>query len=79
MKSLVQAARRKAIRSLALISDAEDAAIKRAAVADLDNPPLDDRMFARMRPATEVMPDVARRSGGQRSPDPTLPRKVGRD
>ena len=49
-----QAARRKATRSLAQISDEEDAAIRRAAAADPDNPPLDDRMFARMRLATDL-------------------------
>jgi hypothetical protein len=59
-----QASRRKAVRSLAQISDAKDAAIRRAAVSDPDNPPLDDRMFARMRPAAEVMPGVARRRSG---------------
>jgi hypothetical protein len=73
MKSLVQATRRKAARSLALISDAEDAAIRRAAAADSDNPPLDDRMFARMRPATEVMPDIVRRARGQRGPQKSKP------
>jgi uncharacterized protein (DUF4415 family) len=39
-----------------------------AAASDPDNPRLDDRMFARMRPATEVMPDILRREGGQRGP-----------
>jgi hypothetical protein len=57
-----EAARRKAILSLARISGEEDAAIRRAAATDPDNPPLDDRMFARMRSATEVMPDVVRRA-----------------
>jgi uncharacterized protein (DUF4415 family) len=71
-----QAARRKATRSLALISDAEDAAIKRTAAADPDNPPLGDRMFARMRPATEVMPDIVRRARGQRGPQKSKPLKT---
>jgi uncharacterized protein (DUF4415 family) len=71
-----EGARRKATRSLALISDAEDAAIRRAAVADPDNHPLDDRMFARMRPAAEVMPDIVRRSRGQRGPQKSKPVKT---
>lgn len=62
------AAQRRARRSLAQITDAADAANRRAELADTDNPPLDDRMFARMRPATEVMPDIVRRARGQRGP-----------
>ncbi len=71
-----EAARRKAIRSLAHITDEEDAAIGRAAAADPDNPPLDDRMFARMRPATEVMPDIVHRARGQRGPQKSKPVKT---
>jgi uncharacterized protein (DUF4415 family) len=71
-----EAARRKATRSLARISDEEDATIRRAAAADPDNPPLDDRMFARMRPATEVMPDIVRRARGQRGPQKSKPVKT---
>lgn len=39
-----EAARRKATRSLAQISDSEDAALTRAAMADPDNPTIDERM-----------------------------------
>ena len=33
-------------------------------------------MFARMRPATEVMPDIVRRAGGQRGPQKSKPVKT---
>ena len=62
------AARRKARRLLARISDEEDAALTRAAAADPDNPIIDERMFARMRPATEVAPEIVRRARRQRGP-----------
>jgi hypothetical protein len=61
-------ARRKARRSLAQISDEEDAELTRAAAADPDNPIIDKRMFARMRPATEVAPEIVRRTRRQRRP-----------
>jgi uncharacterized protein (DUF4415 family) len=70
-----EAARRKAIRSLAQISDEEDAAITRAAAADPDNPISDERMFARMRPAGEVAPEIVRRARGQRGPQKSKPVK----
>ena len=70
-----EAARRKAIRSLAQISDEEDAEITRAAAADPDNPIIDERMFARMRPATEVVPEIVRRARGQRGPQRSKPVK----
>jgi hypothetical protein len=57
-----EAARRKAQRSLAAISDAEDSAIRKAAAADPDNPPLDERILRRTRPATKVAPELVRRS-----------------
>jgi uncharacterized protein (DUF4415 family) len=69
------AARRKARRSLAQISDEEDAEITRAAAADPDNPILDERMFARMRPAAEVAPEIVRRARGQRGPQKSKPVK----
>jgi len=61
------AARRKARRSLAQISDEEDAALTQAAAADPDNPISDERMFARMRPAGEVAPEIVQRARRQRS------------
>ena len=57
-------ARRKAQRSLVQISAEEDDALTRAAAADRDNPTIDERMFARMRPATEVAPEIVRRARG---------------
>jgi uncharacterized protein (DUF4415 family) len=71
-----EAARRKAIRSLAQISDEEDAKLTRAAAADPDNPIVDERMFARMRPATEVAPQIVRRARGQRGPQKSKPVKT---
>jgi uncharacterized protein (DUF4415 family) len=62
------AARRKARRALAAISDEEDAEIRKAAAADPDNPPLDDRSFVAARPAADVAPDLVRESGGRRAP-----------
>jgi hypothetical protein len=59
-------ARRKAQRSLVQISDEEDAELTRAAAADPDNPIVDKRMFARMRPATEDAPEIVRRARRQR-------------
>jgi hypothetical protein len=56
------AARRKARRALAGISDEEDAAIRSAAAADPDNPPIDDRRFTAARPAAEVATDLVRRA-----------------
>jgi hypothetical protein len=46
--------------------DEEDAALTRAAAADPDNPIVDERMFARMRPATEVAPEIVRRARSAR-------------
>jgi uncharacterized protein (DUF4415 family) len=71
-----EAARRKARRSLAAISDAEDATIRKAAAEDRDNPPLDDRFLARMRAATEVAPELVRRARGQRGPQKSKPVKT---
>jgi uncharacterized protein (DUF4415 family) len=71
-----EAARRKAIRSLAHISDQEDAELTRAAAADPDNPIVDERMFERMRPATEVAPEIVRRARGQRGPQKSKPVKT---
>src|ERR1043166_411576 len=70
------AARRKARRSLAQISDDEDAELTRAAAADPDNQIPDERMFSRMRPAVEVAPEVVRRARGQRGPQKSKPVKT---
>src|SRR5690349_9945723 len=71
-----ETARRKAPRSLALISDEEDAQLMRAAAADPDNPIIDEWMFARMRPAAEVAPEIVRRARGQRGPQKSKPVKT---
>jgi hypothetical protein len=63
-----QAAHRKARRSLAAISDDDDAAVKRLAAGDHDNPPLDDRMLADLRPACEITLELVHRARGQRGP-----------
>jgi uncharacterized protein (DUF4415 family) len=70
-----EAARRKARRSLAQMSDEEDAELTRAAAADPDNPIIDERMFTRMRPAAEVAPEIVRRARGQRGPQKSKPVK----
>jgi hypothetical protein len=69
------AARRKAIRSLAQISGEEDAELTRAAAADPDNPVIEEHMFARMQPATEVAPEIVRRARAQRGPQKSRPVK----
>jgi hypothetical protein len=68
------AARRKARRSLARISDHENAELTQAAAADPDNPIIDERMFASMRPAVEVVPEnrACRPATGSYAP-PTIP------
>jgi uncharacterized protein (DUF4415 family) len=70
------AARRKALRSLGNISEAEDAELRRAALADPDNPPLDETIFAKMRPAEEMHPDIVawyrRTRGPQKAPTKQL-------
>ena len=65
-------ARRKALRQLATMTDAEDAEITAAALRDPDNPPLSDEMWARMRPAEEAVPHIVaayrRWRGAQKAP-----------
>jgi uncharacterized protein (DUF4415 family) len=70
-----EAARRKAMRSLAQMSDEEDADLTRAAATDSANPIIDERMFTRMRPAAEVAPEIVRRARGQRGPQKSKPVK----
>jgi uncharacterized protein (DUF4415 family) len=69
-------ARRKALRQLATMTDEEDAEIRAGALSDPDNPPLADEMWARMRPAVEVAPEIVaayrRRRGPQKSPTKQL-------
>src|SRR5262249_16993144 len=69
-------ARRKAQQSFGPIRNEEEAEITRAAAADRDNPPIDERMFARMRPAVEAAPDIVRRARGQRGPQKSKPVKT---
>jgi uncharacterized protein (DUF4415 family) len=58
------------------MTDEEDAEIRAGALSDPDNPPLTDEMWARMRPASEVMPEIVaayRRSRGrQKAPTKQL-------
>jgi uncharacterized protein (DUF4415 family) len=69
-------ARRKALRQLATMTDEEDAEIRAGALCDPDNPPLTDEMWARMRPAVEVAPEIVaayrRRRGPQKAPTKQL-------
>ena len=62
------AARRRAARSLAAMSDEEDAEIVRGATADPENPPLTADNFRRMRPARVVAPEIVRRARGENGP-----------
>ena len=64
-------ARERALASLEAMSDEEDAALTAAALRDPDNPPLDDKFWARARPASEVHPEIVadwRRRQGERGP-----------
>lgn len=45
-------------RKIHIPTDAEDAAITRAAQSDPDAPPLTDEQLARMRPARDVLAEV---------------------
>src|SRR5215467_12380718 len=69
-------ARRKALRQLATMTDEEDAEIRAGIAQDPDAFHLTDEMWARMRPASEVMPDIVeayRRSRGrQKAPTKQL-------
>lgn len=68
---MMRRARERALKSAEEMTDEEDAAITAAALADPDNPPLDDDFFRRARPAVEVMPEVVARFRGQRGPQKT--------
>ena len=54
------------------MTDAEDAAITRAAETDPDNPPLTDQQLGQMRPAREVLTEVL----GKERADAVLKRHV---
>jgi hypothetical protein len=62
------AARRRAALSLEAMSDEEDAAIVRGAMADPENPPLTAENFRRMRLASVAAPEIVRRARGQCGP-----------
>ncbi|SRR5258707_4483908 len=65
-------ARRKALRQLAEMTDEEDAEIRRGIARDPDAMEITDEMWARMRPASEVHPDIVadwrRTRGKQKAP-----------
>jgi len=58
------------------MTDEEDAALTRAALADADNPPLTDEDFAKMRPAVKAAPEIVARYRGQRGPQKSRPVKT---
>ena len=64
MKNSIKMKRRKILRP----SREEDRAITAAAATDPDNPELTDTDFARMRPATAVMPNLVRLARRARGP-----------
>jgi uncharacterized protein (DUF4415 family) len=68
-------ARVRALRSLEEITDGEDAEVTRGALADPDNPLVSSGRIAKMRPASEVYPDIVARYRGQRGPQKSKPVK----
>ena len=64
-------ARRKALRQLATTTDAEDAEIRAGIAQDPDAFQLTDEMWARMRPATEVVPEIVEGPALSGTPLPT--------
>ncbi len=69
-------AHRKALRALAAMTDDEDAEIKRGIARDPGTMEITDEMWARMRPASEVHPDIVagsrRTRGKQKAPTKKL-------
>jgi hypothetical protein len=68
-------ARARALKYAQGMTDEQDAALTRAALADADNPPLTDEDFAKMRPAVEAAPRSWGRYDGQRGPQKSKPIK----
>jgi len=69
-------ARVRALKYAERMTDEEDAALTRAALADADNPPLTDEDFAKMRPAVKAAPEIVARYRGQRGPQKSKPVKT---
>src|SRR4051812_34624833 len=68
-------AHQRAVRQLAMMTDEEDAEIRAGIARDPDAFEITDEMWARARPATEVMPEVVkafRRRGPQKTPTKEL-------
>jgi uncharacterized protein (DUF4415 family) len=66
-------ARERALRSIAETSEAEDAALTKAAASDPDNPVIDDAFAKGFRRAVEVAPALVRRMRGpQKTPTKQL-------
>ena len=68
-------ARARALRSLDEITDKEDADVTQGASADPDNALVSSERIAKMRPASEVLPEIVARYRGQRGPQKSKPVK----
>jgi uncharacterized protein (DUF4415 family) len=69
-------ARRRALRAAREMTDEEDAEIRAGIARDPDASEMTDEMWARMRPAIEVVPEIVaayrRRRGAQKAPTKQL-------